>query len=128
MADKKKRGRPPGSGKKKRTAKPSPEKKKKKVGRPPKEAKLEQGTETVVASDQELLSPLDYMIRVFNDPNATQERRDKMAIEAARYCHANGLALPKLGKKEAAKERAKDAASRGKFAKSAPPLSVVDNR
>ena len=31
--------------------------------------------------------PLDYMLAVIRDPNATQGRRDKMAIAAAPYCH-----------------------------------------
>ena len=32
-------------------------------------------------------SPLDYMLRVMRNPNTKQERRDKMAIAAAAYCH-----------------------------------------
>ena len=44
--------------------------------------------------------PLDYMLWVIRDPNATQARRDKMAIAAAPYCHARKTEdLPK-GKKD----------------------------
>ena len=31
--------------------------------------------------------PLDYMLAVIRDPNATQQRRDRMAVAAAPYCH-----------------------------------------
>lgn len=32
-------------------------------------------------------SPLEYMLRVMRNPNTKQERRDKMAMAAAPYCH-----------------------------------------
>lgn len=33
------------------------------------------------------ITPLDYMLRVMRDPNADEERRDKMAAAAAPYVH-----------------------------------------
>jgi hypothetical protein len=54
--------------------------------------------------------PLDYMLAVIRDPNATQLRRDKMAIAAAPYCHARKTEdLPK-GQKA---QRAEAAATAG---------------
>jgi hypothetical protein len=43
--------------------------------------------------------PLDYMLSVIRDPTATQERRDRMAIAAAPYCHPK-MADQRLGKKD----------------------------
>jgi hypothetical protein len=43
--------------------------------------------------------PLDYMLSVIRDPTATQERRDRMAIAAAPYCHPKLADLAK-GKKD----------------------------
>jgi hypothetical protein len=37
------------------------------------------------AQDREV--PLDYMLRVMRDPQASDERRDTMAKAAAPYCH-----------------------------------------
>jgi hypothetical protein len=55
------------------------------------------------------IMPLDYMISVIRDPDATQERRDRMAIAAAPYCHPRLTdAVPK-GKKEIRQEKAKAA-------------------
>lgn len=34
------------------------------------------------------LMPLDYMLMVVRDETAAQERRDRMAMAAAPYCHA----------------------------------------
>lgn len=31
--------------------------------------------------------PLDYMLRIMRDKNQPNERRDQMAISAARFCH-----------------------------------------
>ena len=51
--------------------------------------------------------PLDYMLAVVRDPNATQARRDKMAIAAAPYCHARLMPdLPAKGKKDQRAEAA----------------------
>ena len=55
--------------------------------------------------------PLDYMLAVIRNPNATQLRRDKMAIAAAPYCHARLMPdLPVKGKKD---QRAEDAETAG---------------
>jgi hypothetical protein len=55
--------------------------------------------------------PLDYMLAVIRDPNATQLRRDKMAIAAAPYCHPRLMPdAPTKGKKD---QRAEAAATAG---------------
>ena len=59
------------------------------------------------ASQEPGITPLDYMLSVIRDPTATQERRDKMAIAAAPYCHPRLTDELRLGKKEAKKEKAK---------------------
>jgi len=46
------------------------------------------------------ITPLDYMLSVIRDPTATQERRDKMAIAAAPYCHARLTEAQPKGKKD----------------------------
>lgn len=70
------------------------------------------------------LSPLAYMLKVMNDPSMPPERRDKMAVSAAPYCHARKG--EGTGKKEEQKEKAK-AAGKGKFAPSRPPgLALVE--
>jgi hypothetical protein len=33
------------------------------------------------------MTPLEYMLTVMRDPNADTVRRDRMAINAAPYCH-----------------------------------------
>jgi hypothetical protein len=40
------------------------------------------------AADAERQLPLDYMMRVLNDPSQPIERRDRMAVHAAPYLHA----------------------------------------
>lgn len=72
-------------------------------------------------------TPLEYMLHVMNDPAASPERRDRMAIAAAGYLHGRGIAgaLPK-GKREMAREAAHTAAS-GRYAPPAPPRLVVNN-
>ena len=54
------------------------------------------------------LLPLDYMLGVINDPTADVERRDRMAICAAQYCHARAANHP-VGKKVAAAKAAAEA-------------------
>jgi hypothetical protein len=34
-----------------------------------------------------LMMPLDYMLAVMRDPTASEQRRDRMCIAAAQYCH-----------------------------------------
>ena len=49
-------------------------------------------------------TPLDYMLSVMNDPTATQQRRDRMAIASAPYCHQR--AADTRGSKKAQQARA----------------------
>ena len=49
--------------------------------------------------------PLDYMLSVIRDPTATQDRRDRMAIAAAPYCHPR-VAERYKGKKDEQAETA----------------------
>jgi hypothetical protein len=52
------------------------------------------------------LSPLAWLLRVVNDPSASEARRDKCAIAAAPYVHPRPLAV---GKKQRAATEAKKA-------------------
>lgn len=38
-------------------------------------------------------TPLEYMLRVMRDPEAETDRRDRMAVGAAQYCHAKAVEL-----------------------------------
>jgi hypothetical protein len=59
------------------------------------------------ATKQPGIMPLDYMISVIRDPTATQERRDRMAIAAAPYCHPRlTYEQPIKGKKDQQTEAA----------------------
>ncbi len=62
------------------------------------------------------MQPLEYMLRVMNDPNAHPDMRSRMAIAAAPYVHAK---VGEQGKKDKKHEAAKQVASR--FTSSAPP-------
>jgi phage terminase small subunit len=66
--------------------------------------------------------PLEYMLRVMNDPNADPELRSRMAQAAAPYVHQRQG--EGMGKKEEAEDLAKKALS-GKFAPGRPPLKVI---
>ena len=68
------------------------------------------------------LEPLDYMLAVMNDQTADKERRDRMAIAAAPFCHAR-IAEGK-GKKQEKDDKAKTAGA-GKFAPGRPPIALV---
>lgn len=70
----------------------------------------------------ENLTPLDYMLKVMNDPKEDKELRARMAQAAAPYMHARKGEGP--GKKEDKADRAQKAAA-GRFAPSKPPLKVV---
>ena len=70
----------------------------------------------------EELTPLDYMLKVMNDPQAEKERRDRMAQAAAPYVHARKG--EGAGKKEDKADRAQKA-GQGKFAPGRAPLKVV---
>lgn len=68
------------------------------------------------------LTPLDYMLKVMNDPGADKDRRDKMAIAAAPFMHPRQG--EGKGKKEGKAAKAKEAGM-GRFAPGVPPLKVV---
>ena len=70
----------------------------------------------------ENLTPLEYMLKIMNNPTEDSERRDKMANWAAKYVHPVGS--DKRGKKEEQEDRAASAA-KGKFRSGKPPLSLV---
>lgn len=75
------------------------------------------------AAAAENLTPLDYMLREMNKTGEPKERRDRLAIAAAPFCHPRKG--EGTGKKEEKADRAK-AAGAGKFAASKPPqLKVV---
>ena len=75
-----------------------------------------------VAAKAENLTPLEYMLKIMRDPNEDIDRRARMAIAAAPFCHAK--ATEGKGKKEAKDERAKRA-SQGRFSAGTPPLKLV---
>jgi phage terminase small subunit len=65
------------------------------------------------------MDPLEYMLKVMNDPGADKDRRDRMAVAAAPFVH--GRKAP-VGAKE--QKAAAAAAARGAgnpFAAPAPP-------
>ncbi len=68
------------------------------------------------------MTPLDYMLKVMRDRKATKERRDRMAIAAAPFCHARKG--EGQGKKDEKADKAK-AAGAGKFAPGPTPIRVV---
>lgn len=70
----------------------------------------------------ENLTPLEYMLKIMNNPIEEPERRDKMANWAAKYVHPVGS--DKKGKKEEQEDRAKKA-SVGKFSVGNAPLKRV---
>ncbi|MBU1568810.1 MAG: hypothetical protein KJ630_24690 [Proteobacteria bacterium] len=65
-------------------------------------------------------TPLDYMLRIMRDPNEDPYRRDKMAANAARYCHRKASAMD--GKKTQQQEAAKQAGSNRFAAGHAPKV------
>lgn len=85
---------------------------------------LNEVTDEDIKSEAELenLKPLEYMLKVMNDPTVNKDRRDRMAIASAPYLHARKG--DGLGKKDELQERAKKAGS-GRFAASPSPLKVV---
>jgi len=81
---------------------------------------LDDGDKEIIEAEN--LDPLEYMLKVMNDPQAEKDRRDKMAIAAAPFIHARKG--EGAGKKQEREERAKAAGS-GKFAPGKVPLKVV---
>ena len=71
----------------------------------------------------EKLEPLEYMLKVMNDPAENPDMRARMAVSAAPYRHSRKG--EGAGKKDEQAGRAK-AAGAGRFSSSAPPkLAVV---
>ena len=80
-------------------------------------------------------TPLEYMVDVMNDPKATPDRRDRMAIQAAALMckqaeqefrvKRGGPKKKPLGKKAERQERANKAATVGIFAVPSAPRQVV---
>lgn len=66
------------------------------------------------------ITPLDYMLRVLNDPKSPRALKEKMAALAAPYVHPR---VGKSGKKQDRQSAAKEAA-KGKFAPMAGPKVV----
>lgn len=60
-----------------------------------------------------LTTPLQHMLGVLNDPTAAPNRKDRMAIAAAPYCHAR---LAEKTKKAAEAEAAQQAGEGGEWA------------
>jgi len=58
-------------------------------------------------------TPLQHMLSVLNDPTAAPNRKDRMAIAAAPYCHPR---LAEKGKKTVAAEQAERAGEGGEWA------------
>jgi hypothetical protein len=53
------------------------------------------------------LTPLEYMLRVINDPSAAQTRRDRLAVAAAPYVHPRPMPV-RISKKAQAAKAAKE--------------------
>ena len=91
----------------------------------PKGSRNKKRTETIsdifAAAMAEDMTPLEYMLRVMNDPKCPIDRRDRMAIAAAPFCHTR---KGEGGLKIDAKEKAR-VAGVGRFRPSAPPLKVI---
>lgn len=65
------------------------------------------------------------MLKVMNNDEADQNRRDRMAIAAAPFVHPR-MSDNRFGKGDE-KAAAAEEASAGKFASPAPPKLIVDN-
>ena len=91
----------------------------------PRGSKNKKRTETIsdifAAAMAEDMTPLEYMLKVMNDPKCPVDRRDRMPISAAPFCHTR---KGEGGLKDERAERAARAAS-GKYAPGAPPLKVI---
>ena len=81
----------------------------------------ESGGENQGKPVEELL-PLDFMLKLMNDPGEDKDMRARMAQAAAPYCHARKG--EGQGKKDEKDDRAKKAAS-GKYAPAPAPLKLV---
>jgi hypothetical protein len=68
------------------------------------------------------LSPLQYLLRVVNDPTASDSRRDRAAVAAAPYVHPRPMAT---GKKQ---RQAKEAKEAGMGTEWGDDLKISDGR
>jgi len=84
----------------------------------------ETGGEDKGATSEDML-PLDYMLKVMNDPRESKDRRDRLAIAAAPFCHTRKG--EGSGKKEEKIDKAKSAGA-GRFAAGIPPLKLVNKK
>ena len=64
--------------------------------------------DVATAAEMKGLTPLAYMLRVLNDPGASKQRRDRMAVVAARYIHRRP-GDDGVGKKQELLEAAREA-------------------
>jgi len=74
------------------------------------------GIKATAASEN--LTPLEFMLKIMRDPQEDEDRRARMAIAAAPFCHARKG--EGAGKKEEKADKAKQAGV-GKFAAGRPP-------
>lgn len=88
---------------------------------PPATSKL--SPDILDAANAENLTPLEYMLRVMNDPAEDPNMRARMAVSAAPYLHSR-KGEAGTGKKDEQEEKAKIAGN-GRFAPSKVPLSLV---
>lgn len=65
-------------------------------------------------------TPLEYMLRVINDPNTDDLRRDRLAVAAAPYLHPKA---GEAGKKEIKQDAAKAVGQAGRFRRTSEPKS-----
>ena len=86
---------------------------------------LEEKKPEPVKGEVKKLEPLEYMLKVMNDPTENPDMRARMAVSAAPYRHSRKG--EGVGKKQEREDRVK-AAGAGKFAPSAPPQLKVINK
>jgi hypothetical protein len=55
------------------------------------------------------MTPLAYLLMVINDPTVDSDRRDRLAIAAAPYCHPKLMERHTVGKKDQRAEAAEQA-------------------
>lgn len=73
------------------------------------------------AAASEHLTPLEYMLKIMRDPKEDPDRRARLAIAAAPFCHfRKGEGTGRTDKADRAK-----VAGGGRFAAGKPPLALV---
>jgi len=83
--------------------------------------KAETVADISAAAASENLTPLEFMLKIMRDPNEDADRRARMAIAAAPFCHARkGEGSGKEDKAERAKR-----AGAGVFAPGRPPIKLI---